>query len=157
MTTLPPLASLDQLGAILLRPISDDDSERAAALLDDASGEIRAEANGTTWVDTDGETITAPPVIVTLCKNVAKRAFLNPAGYSSESVGEWTGRFADRDQVSSGVYLTDPERRLIQRAIGKSGLGTISLTRYPELCGDATYVDVDPPGKPLPVDPPCLP
>lgn len=156
MTVLPPLAEVEDLAVILLRPLLAEDGERAAALLDDASGIIRAEANGTTWVDSDG-TITAPPQIVTLCKNVAKRAFINPAGYWRESVGEWSGQFADRDQISSGVYLTDPERKLIQRAIGKTGLGTLQITRWPEPYPVPVYVEIEGGGEKLPVDPPWAP
>lgn len=166
MAALPALATVDDLGKLLQVSIEDTDVARAEALLDDASGLIRAEA-GTSWVGDDGVTVTAPAVVVTICKNMAKRAFVNPAGYSSETVGNWTGRFADRDQVSSGVYLTEPEIRMIRRAAGAPTLGTITLSRYPSIpLSDSfgnplgvvsdNFVDVTPPGKPLPVDFPEL-
>ena len=59
----PTLASLQQLDARFPGGLSDDDTNRALAALDDASAWIRSEA-GEDWLDDDGNLETVPAVIV---------------------------------------------------------------------------------------------
>jgi hypothetical protein len=134
MTT--PLDSLQEalekrLG--LGRDLTEAEVGRAEAAIEDASNLVRDEADQE-W--TEG----FPPAVATVVLEAAKRGFLNPAGYSSETTGPFTVR---HDAV--GVYLTDKEAEIIRRfrpssTTGSSGLWTQATTR--SSCGDG-YVFVD--------------
>jgi hypothetical protein len=100
---LPPLASVTDLEARLVAPITDaHQRERAEALLADASTLVRYEANRT-WVDPDTGLPTAvPDVAVTICLQAALRAFYNPAQVASQQLGAASVRYGD-------VWLTGSE------------------------------------------------
>lgn len=120
---LPALVSLDDF-ALRVGGVAAADEERAQACLDDASALIRTETQ-TTWVDDDGaleESI--PDAVVTITYAVAIRAFRNPEGVRSESIGDYSVSYADG---STAVFLTEGERRMIRRAAGRGGLGSIEL------------------------------
>lgn len=125
---LPPLVSLDEF-ALRLGGISAADEDRAEAVLADASALIRAEA-GADWVDEEEELVDVPAVIVAVCVAVAVRAFRNPEGVRSETIGGYAVTYAD---ASTAVYLTAGERREIRRAAGRSTIGAITL--------ESPYVD----------------
>lgn len=90
---------------------------QAESFLDDASALVRDEA-GLTWIDPiTGEVTGVPASIRTIVLRMAERVIRNPEGYKQESAGDYSYAFAN-----SEVYLTDAERRIIRRAIGRTGL-----------------------------------
>lgn len=144
--SLPAFATLEQLAD----RVTVDDEARAQAALDDASVEIRSIA-GVSFVTDDELDFTSYPVwaedaLVKVCCASAIRSLANPAGEQSETIGSYSHSFAN---ASPDVYLTANEKRLVRRAAGRTGLGTIiTTTGYDE--SDTRYLDVVPPGEPMP-------
>jgi len=124
MDELPPLASIAAFEKRLgLAPgsLQGADLARAEAALEDASALVRSVA-GRDWVDEDGVTITAPATVIVITLLAAKRAFLNPRGFSYEQTGPFSYQLP-RDQT--GLMLTEDEKRVIREAAGRYGVGTI--------------------------------
>lgn len=144
---LPALVSLDDF-ALRLGGIAAADEDRAQAALNDASALIRAEAVSEDWVDDDGGLEEVPDVIVTICVAVAIRAFRNPDGVRQETIGNYSVAYAD---TTTAVYLTHGERREIRRAVGITGLGSISLEGEWTLNPSAVYVPVEGGGDDVPL------
>lgn len=122
---LPPLARLEDIEARLGRVFPEDERARPFAVLDDASALVRAEA-GRTWNEPNGIVYDIPEAILAVVMRVAIRAIENPEGYVSESGGDYS---YTRRGVEDGVYLTDRERKIIRRAVGKTGLWTQQVER----------------------------
>lgn len=146
MSSLPAFATLEQLAA----RVAVTDEDRAQAALDDASVEIRSIA-GVSFVvddvlDFGGYPSWAGDALVKVCCAAAVRALTNPEGAQSETIGSYSHSYAN---ASPDVYLTAGERRLIRRAAGRTGLSTITTTTGYDDC-DTRYIDVDPPGEPMP-------
>lgn len=72
----------------------------------------------------DYETVAVPAVTVAIICAAVRRAYANPTGLQSETIGDYTWRGGP---ASSGVYLTADEKRTVRRAAGKLGVGTIGL------------------------------
>jgi hypothetical protein len=124
-----PLADLADLEARLGRVFDGEESIRVNALLDDASALTRDEA-GMTWIDPDTGLLTAVPgSIRAVVLRAAERAVRNPQGFSAESAGDYSYQ---RTNVEPGVYLTEGERHIIRKAIGRTGLWTQPTTRGDE-------------------------
>lgn len=127
---LPPLAPVADLAARLGRDpdsLSVEDEARATATLDDASALVRAEGRQD-WYDTETDAITAPHPVVTVVLSAAQRAFTNPEGLISETVGPFTKRRAERGDL--GVFLTAAEKDIVRRYRTTSpGLWTQRTTR----------------------------
>jgi hypothetical protein len=144
--SLPAFATLDQLAA--RTTVSDE--TRAQAALDDASVEIRSIA-GVTFVtdeqlDFTGYPTWAEDALIKVCCAAAVRSMTNPAGEQSETLGSYSHSYAN---ASPDVYINANERRLIRRAAGRTGLGTITTTTgYDD--SDTQYLDVVPAGEPMP-------
>lgn len=112
---LPSLASVAALEARLgVEPdsLADTDLARAEAALEDASILVRAEA-GKSWVDGLGALSGVPDPVATVVVLAAARAYRNPDGLASESIG---GAYAYSygSEAQGGVYLTDAERRIVR-------------------------------------------
>lgn len=126
-----PLAGVPDLEARLGRELSEDETGRATALLDDASALVRDVA-GKTWIDPEtDELLPVPGSIRWVVLRAAERAIRNPEGYIQESAGDYSYQ---RRGAEPGVYLTAGEERAIRKAIGKRGLWTQPVVR-----GDAYY------------------
>ncbi len=111
------------------REFDDDERVRVLALLDDASALVRDEA-ATTWIDPITALLVAVPGSVrAVVLRAVERAVRNPQGFSAESAGDYSYQ---RTNVEPGVYLTDGERQIIRRAIGRTGLWTQPVTRGDE-------------------------
>lgn len=124
-----PLADITDLEARLGRTFTGDELTRVEALLDDASALVRDEA-GTTWIDpVTGLLTVVPGSIRAVVLRAAERATRNPQGFSAESAGDYSYQ---RTNVEPGVYLTDSERQIIRKAIGRTGLWTQPVTRGDE-------------------------
>lgn len=123
--TLPAFASIDDLEA---RGVDVTDPVRAQAALDDASALIRIEAN-TSWVaagavDFGDLADYLQDAIVTVCVSAARRVLENPEGATAMSLGDASLTLAN---ASTDVYLTAAERRVIRRASGRGGIGSVRL------------------------------
>lgn len=143
---LPALVSLDEF-AVRLGGIAAADEDRAQACLDDASALIRDEAGAEDWVDDDGGLEEVPGVIVAICVAVAIRAFRNPEGVRSETVGGYAVTYAD---ASTAVYLTPGERAQVRRAAGRSSIGSVTLES--PYMPDTVWVPVEGTTEPFPWD-----
>lgn len=129
--TAPILAPLESLEARLSAGLQDSEELRALAALEDASALVLAEVGpekAAAWLDPDHpeELGAVPPIVATVVLASARRAFLNPEGYRSESLGDWS---ASRGGTGDGsTYLSAEERRLIRNAAGwTAGLGHVEL------------------------------
>lgn len=125
---MEPLASITELEARLGRTFTGEESGRALALLDDASALVRAEA-GRDWVDDTGALVAVPAPARAVVLRAAERAARNPEGFRSESAGDYSYQ---RSESETGVFLTDAERRIVRRAVGRGGLWTQQVTRGEE-------------------------
>lgn len=120
------LADISDIEARLGKVFTGDEATRVEALLDDASALVRDEA-GITWTDPDtGQLTLVPGSVRAVVLRSVERAVRNPQGFSAESAGDYSYQ---RTNVEPGVYLTDGERQIIRRAIGRTGLWTQPVTR----------------------------
>lgn len=120
------LASVVDVEVRLGRELVDAELGRVAALLDDASALVRDQA-GRTWVDAEtGDPLPVPASIRYVVLRMVDRAVRNPNAFSAEAAGDYSYQ---RTDVQPGVYLTDDERAIIRKAVGKSGLWTQPVTR----------------------------
>jgi hypothetical protein len=101
--------------------LSGVDLARAEACLSDASLLVTAAAG-----DDLGDP--ADSLAVTITLNSARRAYLNPSGAVSETVGPYSVRYGD--DSPNGVYLTSSELAALH-GLGSAhiGIGTISVYR----------------------------
>lgn len=130
------IATVDQLAARVPGGIAAADEDRAQAVLDDVSTLINAEAEGA-W-DSD----TPPDVVVTICLAASRRAWVNPDGKVSETIGGYSYRVPDA--TATGVFLTDDEKRMIRKAAGVAEAGVATVTLNPDFTGtDYIYLDVE--------------
>lgn len=100
------LASVNELTTRIKQPVLDPDSPeyaQASAFLADASALVLSET-GQEWTD-----ITVPDVVKTVVLKAAIRAFLNPSGATSRSMGPFS------EQLPEGAYLTHDEQRILDR------------------------------------------
>jgi hypothetical protein len=100
------LVTVAELSKRLVQPPAEDtpDYDRAEAALEDASALVLSET-GQSWDDEHP----APVVVRTIVIRAAIRAYLNPTGASSRSMGPFS------EQIPDGVYLTDDEKRILSR------------------------------------------
>ena len=119
----PTLASLQQLDARFPGGLSDDDTNRALAALDDASAWIRSEASED-WLDDDGNLSDVPAVIVSICCAVARRVVDNPAGIMQRSIAGYSEGLSN---ATTDVYLTKQEKAMIRKAVGAGGITVVPL------------------------------
>lgn len=145
---MTPLATLSAMEARLRRPLTGPEATAAEAAIDDATALVLA-VTGRTWLVSGVPDTRVTPIVL----SVALRAFRNPEGYSTETVGSWTGVTGGSGQdVASGVYLTTHERDQLRALMGKSGIVSVEVTR-PEhtATSGVVYVAVDYGGEPFPL------
>lgn len=144
--SMPALVSLDDF-TLRVGTITPADEDRAQACLDDASALIRGEA-GKNWTNDDGDELAdVPDVIAAICVAVAIRAFRNPEGVRSETIGGYAVTYAD---ASTAVYLTPGERAQVRRAAGRSSIGSVTLES--PYMPDTVWVPVEGTTEPFPWD-----
>lgn len=124
----PPLVEPAELAARLDIDLTSSVLPRLAASIDDASALVRAET-GQTWVDDYGDLEDVPDAVITVCLAVARRAYENRRGVTSETTGPFTVRYSD--QAGEGLYLTDTEKEILARyrPSPTPGLWALSTTR----------------------------
>lgn len=134
MAALATVAALESRLGVAPGSLTGENLARATSNLDDASALVRAEG-GREWADP----AQAPAVVVMVALQVALRAYRNPEGFVSESLGAYTYRLADG---LSSVYLTDEERRIVWAAGAGGSLGIGSVAIVPAT-GDQRYAAWD--------------
>lgn len=140
------------MGLPLLAPVSalevrlgvDEDSlegadlARAEAALSDVSSLVRQEA-GKLWVDTEGALSGVPDVVATVTVTAALRAYRNPDGLSSESIGG-VYSYSLGAEAQAGIYLTDVEARAVRAAARGAGGGGAYTVGTPSAYGPRPVV-----------------
>jgi hypothetical protein len=115
------MAGLITLADLLAWPGFDSvDSGQASKLIDVASGLVRDVAKP---VDIDALD-PLPPAVEGVVVSMVRRALDNPRGLSGEQLGDYQWQ-AQGNQ--SAIYPTRNEKRVIRRAVGKLGVGTVQL------------------------------
>lgn len=124
------LATVPELEARLGRELSENEMDRALAVLEDASALVRVEVGDTIWTDSvtlATDLAAVPSSVRSVVLRSAERAMRNPGGYSSESSGDYS--FQRNAVQGSGAYLTEAELKIIRKAAKKIGLWTQPVTR----------------------------
>jgi len=112
------------------------DEERVDAFLADACA-LAENIAGTAYGDGSGSEV--PGAIMSTVCTAVRRAYDNPMGLGSETIGDYSWRVSS---ASAGVYFTPAESRVIRRAAGKTSVGTIELQgMLPDTIDDAQYVN----------------
>ena len=128
MSSLPALADIADLEVRLDRIITDEETPRVEALLDDVSVMVR-EVAGKTWVDPEDPTqVIAPDIVRLIVLRASVRFLTNPAGFSSESAGDYSYQRNGMD-ARGGLFLTDEEIGWLKKVAGKLGIWSQPLTR----------------------------
>lgn len=115
--------SSDDLAVWMGTTFSSDDDERATALLDALEGDA-VDIGDSTWTDT-----TVPARVQTIIKNAARRAFANPDGFTSETIGSYTYRREAAGVVGTG-FFTPFEVRVLRRLGGRVGIDSLEMVRH---------------------------
>lgn len=122
--------SLDDFQTRYENTIPAADEERVGALLDDACS-LAADITGTAYAAVAGVYPPVPGAITATVCTAVRRAYENPLGLGGETIGDYTWRMSARMSTSggsdSGMYFTPSEARIMRRAAGKSGVGTLEL------------------------------
>lgn len=135
----PALATIDDLEALLGAPVTDP--LQALKRLERASAIVRAYA-GRTWLDDEGNLLDVPDDIPGVVAGMVERAQRNPDGVTQQSVGEYQLSYGA--DAAQRIYLDKQDKAIIDAAVGRTGLGTITTTR-----GDIETRTVAVPGRML--------
>ncbi|GAA3223223.1 hypothetical protein [Actinocorallia longicatena] len=114
------MAALITVADLLARPgFGNVDESQAEAVIDDASALV---ADVAAPVVLTAQTL--PKSIVPVLVSMVGRGLHNPRGLQSEQLGDygWQG-----GGTAAGLYLTREETRIVRRAVGKLGVGTVTL------------------------------
>lgn len=155
---LPPLAlvrDLEMRLGLAVGSLIGAELVRAEAVLADTSALVRSAA-GKTWVDVQGVLAGVPDVAITVTLAAARRAWENPSGLASESIGAYS--YTRGGDASGGVYLTEDERRDLRSSASRSGLRTMRTTRDDVGYAAVAVLDanghISPDGMPFGIEPP---
>lgn len=119
------MAGLITVAELIARPGFEGlDSGQAAALIDDASALVRLEAESA--LDAV-ESPATPAAVVAVMVNMIRRGFRNPTGNASETLGDYSYTSAPDGGVAT-LYLTGREKRIVRKAAGMAGAGTVVMT-----------------------------
>lgn len=110
---MPDIATLEEFASFL--QVDVDTATANLVLLDLAQGQI---------IDEIGARDPWPATAKAVALSAAKRAYVNPEGASSETVGSTSVAYADGNM---GVFLTEDERARLQR-VGGGGSAAYSIT-----------------------------
>lgn len=118
------LISIDQYQDRVGTTFAGAEATRINALIDDASALVLQIAD----MDTDWTDATVPDVVVPVVVSMVRRSLENPLGLSGEQIGQYQW------QASSGnataIHATMRETRIIRKAAGRLGAGTVQLEGY---------------------------
>lgn len=136
-----PFAEVDALAAWL--GVTIDNEERAEAILLAASYLVQNEVGASV----SDEWAEVPGVVGTVVVQVAARVWHNPHGIVSESIDDYTRRYAN--EASAGAFLTQQERDLLSPYRARvRGLWNLSTTRDDDAADQ--YLDVVGQSEPMP-------
>lgn len=117
-------AALVTYEQLIARPgFSDADQAQAEALLEDASALVRV------CVAPDLDDVEPPEVpgaVVAVVVNMVRRGLTNPRGLTQETLGDYSYS-SGGTSGSASLYLTNREKRIIRKAVGKLGVATVQL------------------------------
>src|SRR5690606_40356467 len=117
------MAALITVEELLARPGFDGaDESQAEAVLDDVSALVVQIAG----IDPEWTAETVPAAVVPVIVSMARRGLSNPRGLTGEQLGDY-GWQAQGAGGASSLYATRREERIIRRAAGRSGAGTVNL------------------------------
>ena len=125
---------------------SQADKDRAEAALADAEALVLEETRPRTFRDAE-ERPELPPAVATVILAAAKRAYQNPTGITSETVGPFAYRYG-----ATGAFLTDEEKAVLSRygpTRASSGLWSLGTTRGEDY-SDTVFVNDQYGGDPIP-------
>jgi hypothetical protein len=131
------MAGLITIAELIARPGFDlIDSTEAQALIDDASALVRVEARG----ELDAvESPDAPAAVVAVMVGMIRRGFSNPMGHQSENLGDYSYAAGTAGGVAT-LYLTRREAKIVRRAVGLLGAGSLQMTgTMPDQPSDAYF------------------
>lgn len=100
------------------------DSGHLAALIDDASALVRDAARP--HLD-DVEAPNTPPAVVAVIVAMVRRGLRNPLGHAQETLGDYSFSAGTGGGVAT-LYLTRREVRIVRRAVGALGVGSVAMT-----------------------------
>lgn len=140
MPAFATVADLEKRIGVETGSIEDEDLARAQSALEDASVLVRAEA-GLSWYNEETEQLTAPESVVMVTLRAAIRAYRNPEGLGSESLGGvYSYSYANGE---TSVYLTAEEKRIVRNAalnVKPSGIQTVRTpSNYYDPTEDLAY------------------
>lgn len=92
---------------------------QAEAQIEDATALVRLEADPVVVPDPPD----VPAAIVVVMMTAVRRAQQNPLARAGEAIDgyQW------QEGGATGVFLTDDEKKVVRRAVGKLGVGTLQL------------------------------
>lgn len=70
-----------------------------------------------------------PSVIATVISSMIRRGLGNPRGAQSETLGDYSYAMASDGGVAT-LYMTRREQKIVRRAAGRLGAGTLALDGY---------------------------
>lgn len=118
------------------RKISYTDAAEANAAIDDASAlvvdHVKPELD-------DATPETAPAAVKAVVVNMVRRGLTNPRGLAQESLGDYS--YSSGGEQAASIYMTRREKRIVRRAVGKLGAGTVALEGYLPLRRDTSTTD----------------
>ena len=121
--TYPALATAAEVEVRVGRAFTPEEYARATAIMQDVSAVVRQEA-GRTFVNDEDELV-VPDAVRAVALIVARRAFMNPRGVSSNQIGGYSERVSESETM--GIFLAPVEKRMLRAAVGKSTSGTIGV------------------------------
>lgn len=115
---MPELFTLPELAAYMQVPAVNEDT-----------GTLLQELATSLIADTYGSPLPDPPPdrLRRVALEVTKRAYLNPNGYVSETLGDYSYNRGGTGSGGAGVYLTDAERQTVRAAGGLPTVRTVRL------------------------------
>lgn len=117
------MAGLITVPELLARPGFDGiDSGEAEALIEDASALVR---DCVAPELDDVESPDTPPAVVPVVVSMVRRGQSNPLGHSQEQLGDYG--YSTGGQMAATLYLTRREKRIVRRAVGKLGAGSLDM------------------------------
>lgn len=122
---LPALATVAELEVRVGRSFSPEETARAAEMLRDVSAVVRLEAGTDFMTTAEPPVLDVPDTVRAVALIVARRAFMNPRGVTSNQIGGYSERTSEAE--SMGIFLHDTEKRMLKQAMGRTNAGTISV------------------------------
>lgn len=132
MAGLIAVADLDD------REIAYTSTARAQAAIDDASALVRTCVAPLLDAVETPTTATTYPAVVAVVVAMVRRELTNPRGLTQESLGDYSYSSGGDGGVAS-IHMTKREKRIVRRAVGKLGAGSVAMEGYLPVQGTETF------------------